>query len=451
VWQNDELKGQDVVGNSGAYFISDLEPGDYVWVVRTANGEELTSKMITVLADQPTSTINAVVGTENVDSDNDDGLSNLEEYQLGTDPSNADTDEDGVQDSEDFDFTTPTRINEIQLSPKNESSENLVVIIHGWLSSENADWVKNLKSHIENNISQKGLEGWEVRTFDWSDSASLKASFLADPGIFTEYSAFNNAALEGTGLGALLAVQKWDFIHFIAHSAGSRVASAAAFTIKQYANKYDFKCPKIHSTFLDAFDPRLKSPYGKNADFAEQYVDKKDLPFTSHTLPYAVNFDITALGSKIAANTHSWPYEFYDWTASNFYNSEKFGFKLAYEYPRNKPFSHNDVISDQSYRRGEEIEIDQGYDMGIIINGLTDSSSLTIPSSSFRSVSTDFHNDLPSEISDTGLVNLLDADSLRLSSGSPAWIKFYFQTDQFIDSLNLNYRFLRELTKLHFG
>lgn len=116
VWQNGVLKGQDTVNDTtGAYFISDLMAGNYVWIVKDLDGNELARRDITVLGEQPTSTINEIVNTESIDTDSDglpdcweikyfgnldegpdddydnDGLTNLQEYQFGTDPTVAQT------------------------------------------------------------------------------------------------------------------------------------------------------------------------------------------------------------------------------------------------------------------------------------------------------------------------------------------------------------------------
>ncbi len=124
VWQDGELKGRDTINDSGAYFISDLVAGNYQWLVKDPTGKLLSPGdiTITVLSDQPTSRINGQVDTTTIDSDNDgmgdcweiqnvgnldqngdgdydnDGLTNRQEYQIGTDPKNPDTDGDGVND-----------------------------------------------------------------------------------------------------------------------------------------------------------------------------------------------------------------------------------------------------------------------------------------------------------------------------------------------------------------
>ncbi|MBN1932552.1 MAG: hypothetical protein JW786_13195, partial [Desulfobacterales bacterium] len=124
VRQDQELKGKDIVNASGAYFISDLEAGDYLWVVKDASGTTLTSRDITVVKGQPTATINEDIfyDTEpdglrdcweqnwfkNLDQGPDDdydndGLTNKQEHDLlpnATDPTKADSDGDTYSDGD---------------------------------------------------------------------------------------------------------------------------------------------------------------------------------------------------------------------------------------------------------------------------------------------------------------------------------------------------------------
>ena len=123
--QNDTLIASDLAdAASGNYFISDLAPGSYQLVARNSDGQELTSQPVTVLDGQPTAVVNITVGAEDVDTDQDglsdcweyqlwqnlgqgpnddpdsDGLSNHEEYGIGSDPRMRDTDGDGLSDGD---------------------------------------------------------------------------------------------------------------------------------------------------------------------------------------------------------------------------------------------------------------------------------------------------------------------------------------------------------------
>ena len=129
--QNGMPMGADTTDSvTGNYFISDLAPGDYQLVAKDSAGKELYTQLVTVLEGQPTAAINFTAGDEDIDTDQDglsdcwelqywgnlyqgpnddfdkDGLSNIEEYQSGTDPKNPDTDGDGVLDGDDSDPLT---------------------------------------------------------------------------------------------------------------------------------------------------------------------------------------------------------------------------------------------------------------------------------------------------------------------------------------------------------
>ena len=130
--QNETLMDQGEVNASGAYYISDLAPGDYDWQVVNESGYIVNKdpKLINVLADLPTSHINLDLENSDADSDGDglpdcweleyfgnldqvadghgdsDDLTNIEEYNIGTNPTNRDTDSDGLSDSDESTYGT---------------------------------------------------------------------------------------------------------------------------------------------------------------------------------------------------------------------------------------------------------------------------------------------------------------------------------------------------------
>jgi hypothetical protein len=128
----------------------------------------------------------------------------------------------------------------------------------------------------------------------------------------------------GQWFGQNLVNDNYNFIHFIAHSAGSQVADTAATWISKHAQKNRLKKPLIHTTFLDAFDPRGDtSPYGQDSVWAEQYVDSRltgfkagGADYTRIKLPNAYNFDVTKLDwnqvNVVGIHAHSWPYKLYN-------------------------------------------------------------------------------------------------------------------------------------------
>jgi hypothetical protein len=134
---------QTTTTTNGDYYIPNVPAGNYLMDV-LQNGTLLGTQPINVLADQPTDFIDLFADNSFVDTDRDgmpdcyevangfnpddssdasqhadtDGLMNLQEFQLGTDPRKTDTDSDGVDDGTEvaqqtnpldaFDIGTPT-------------------------------------------------------------------------------------------------------------------------------------------------------------------------------------------------------------------------------------------------------------------------------------------------------------------------------------------------------
>ncbi|WP_319574437.1 fibronectin type III domain-containing protein [uncultured Desulfobacter sp.] len=142
--QNETLMDQGEVNASGAYYISDLAPGDYDWQVVNESGYIVNKdpKLINVLADLPTSHINLDLENSDADSDGDglpdcweleyfgnldqvadghgdsDDLTNIEEYNIGTDPANGDTDGDNISDGDEVSAgTDPNDPNSVPIDP----------------------------------------------------------------------------------------------------------------------------------------------------------------------------------------------------------------------------------------------------------------------------------------------------------------------------------------------
>jgi len=161
----------------------------------------------------------------------------------------------------------------------------------------------------------------------------------------TPWVAWENAAVVGQDLAVLPLLHKYDHIHFIAHSAGSRLIEKAAQTIRQT----DSSSPTIHSTFLDAFAPSgHTSIYGESADWAEHYFDtrliKDWIPlfgedavalseYTDVILPHAFNIDVTNSDTFDKHSPHQWPHEWYNWSIEFWVYafSVEVGFELSLE------------------------------------------------------------------------------------------------------------------------
>ncbi|MEI2774003.1 MAG: hypothetical protein V9G98_25915, partial [Candidatus Competibacter sp.] len=167
------------------------------------------------------------------------------------------------------------------------TGRNAVVITHGW-NAKATEWVYGMATEIckleapgatlfplyPNAISPScsGTQ-WDVWMIDWRDMASSPWSWTA----------YANAYSVGTALADTLYSCGYKHIHLIAHSAGSNIIQTATNQLKGKK-----PTPAIHETFLDAYDPFAESSnsfpgrhvsddYGKNANWADNYVDARDL------------------------------------------------------------------------------------------------------------------------------------------------------------------------------
>jgi hypothetical protein len=155
------------------------------------------------------------------------------------------------------------------------------VIAHG--SGDRADeWPLDLADELRSLSVSQSL--WDTYRVDWYE-ASLDR--LAAPRVGYEL---------GTAIGAQLAgaAHAYEVVHLIGHSAGAHIVQGIADAIAAQ-RLY------VHITFLDPFVGRSilqlswgVSRLGRNADFAESYVTRRDnVPFTNSLLERAHNFDLT--------------------------------------------------------------------------------------------------------------------------------------------------------------
>jgi hypothetical protein len=230
---------------------------------------------------------------------------------------------------------------------------NLIVIVHGCCTDESGlnEW-EGFRSSIKTSIEQHQLPGaWEIVVWDWTDVTKSKIPGIpGSPG-----DAYRGAPEHGKKLGKEIvnppAKPGWqyNYVHFIAHSAGSRLIHEAA----KYITTEDDRPPFIHSTFLDAYTPNGdQNSYACHSNYAEHYVDR-GLPLTRADLWGAYNFDITDLPkapltipSTPFLSGYGWPndlhlqYHFWpvDWYQQSIDNSgiHSFGFPLSFEYNGNE-------------------------------------------------------------------------------------------------------------------
>lgn len=275
---------------------------------------------------------------------------------------------------------------------------------------------------------------WQVCVRDWSTKA--------DTGLFNPWDAYANALNEGKKLGQDLVNDNYDFIHFIAHSAGSQVADMAARWIDALAKTQGFNKPEIHTTFLDAFDPSGDSSlYGEYSDWAEQYVDSRLTAlkvggddFTRIKLPNAYNFDVTALDTVetdvLGIHAHGWPVTLYQDSVDNPLNYG-FGFNHSMAYGANP--SHNAkprgqrCIALSAFDCSEDPKSAVSFDKRMVINDL-----LT------------YIKFADALISLTGIVDLNLTTTwkiLKLINGSPVWITMPFELAEPVNFISFDYTF----------
>ena len=317
---------------------------------------------------------------------------------------------------------------------KEPGKDSLIVVTHGWTSRElnplsppDPVWVDSMASAINSYLTSQGLSRWKVCSYKWVEK-SWK---------FIPSDALEQGKEEGKKLGECLAMDRWDRIHFIAHSAGSALIQAATDVIKDSAN--GSSATIIHETFLDPFVGfgRLGVTwYGEGADWAENYFAHDLLTggeawqFTEGPLEYTYNVDVTRMDSEDQAwtyfstpsgitlkrcsetinSSHAWAHVFYANTIppSTQPDSEGFGFPLSKE-------GGNWAFALANYPPGinslKILKPPLGPHCG---QGLYQTTPAVIGPKA------DFSN-LPSQQSTTGVIQK-NGYGIKLTPGSPAWL-----------------------------
>lgn len=351
-----------------------------------------------------------------------------------------------------------------------EKNKNLVLLIHGWNSDPSA-WANTMAESIAQKLPNKlgdvpsdpcenpiqtDSAFWQICPFNWSKLAGYNAFSFSKPH-FHPWDAYVNALSVGEDLAHQIVEQRccYNFIHFIAHSAGSQVADTAAIWTRiliatHNAQNLDnpaaqIPIPIIHTTFLDAYDPLGdESNYGKASDWAEQYVDSRQtalMPgktdYTRITLHGAYNFDVTDLDEAetdiLGLHAHAWPYLFYQDTIDGDGDKQDYvyGFKLSKAAGGNP--SHDDrpkggrCIAIDHDSCSDDPQVIADFDKNIVIG--------------------DFLNyiEIAKAIySETGTVSLIASEVLKLITGSPAWAEFPFELSQSANFISFDYAFQRD-------
>ena len=310
-----------------------------------------------------------------------------------------------------------------------------MLLTHGWLSNVDV-WASGMADAIRNAIGSDA--NWDICAYDWREDA--------DTGISDPWAAFVNALFHGERLGKELAKRNYEHIHFIAHSAGSNLIQTAADWIHVEA----LSPPRIHSTFLDAFDPRREmSHYGNRVDWAEQYVDMRPVvplrrvlgqfDATDIQLPNAYNFDVTGLDSD-DDNPHEWPREWYMGTIQD---SLSFGFPLSVESGRSALLSHDFVtIEEPFYPRGNICDLSNSA-----VQDLNDWPStrvdyrrhIVLDDPPFNFTLAQAEGRITT--SETGTIFSPTPTSVTLATASPVWISIRFEVTEPINIFQFAYQF----------
>lgn len=402
-------------------------------------------------------------------------------------------------------------------------AENLVIITHGWNAGD-AEWIYELKNLID--IHQKPSGSWCTWVHDWTvvsdlfqpvddtsllDAAQKIAPFLppgADVAAIVEdiadilnppAEAWSKAKAVGQFVAKeLIKKQNLKYVHFIAHSAGSNVIQSAIDYISNtvdnellteyasgetiYANS-DFL---INATFLDAYRPPFssKNTYGRNADWAEQYVDRRPLTLldlaASNTIPWIsplfedaterlinlgelettdtdftnlTNFSVENLDSFTInpVERHGWPYEFYINSVESL--DDCAGFNLSYESGEN-----GSTLEDWKIAINNKYSCSSGcsdYDISSLNPcKITKRPRVSqVVDSAINYVKTEALSDLKQIASETGNIakkviasTVLPGSSTFINvyefvTGSPVWAVFEIETTQDISAIKFGYQF----------
>jgi len=179
---------------------------------------------------------------------------------------------------------------------KGVGKNSLVIMTHGWinrfasplgLNHLDQTWVNSMSNVVAIYLASHSLSSWQVHGYNWKNNAWK----------FTAPDALVNAEAEGIKLGNALAMQGWDHIHLIGHSAGAQLIDTASRWIKVISPN-----TSIHCTFLDAYvgnDNAGVDNYGDKADWADSYFSYDVTgDVTEQSLDNVYNINVTQLGPK---------------------------------------------------------------------------------------------------------------------------------------------------------
>jgi formylglycine-generating enzyme required for sulfatase activity len=347
---------------------------------------------------------------------------------------------------------TPTQPTYANCVSKGSGKSNLVVVTHGWInrafsptSPEDPVWVDGISNSIRGYLISHNLSTWQVYGYRWINGAWK---------VFPTH-ALSNARQEGKTLGDCLGSQGWNHVHLIAHSAGAGLIQAASERIKTLSPS-----TTVHTTFLDPYVGKKYEEvgrYGSGANWSDHYFSRDSVtkfgsfltgPFTESLLNHSYNSDVTTLDpnklegiTKFRSTTtglmvpcyktitsHSWPYLFYSNTiAGNMpTNYQGFGFPLSKEGGGWSTGIPNYTTGNTNAR----------------VLGTPDPTCTTevlLEAPSYADTLVD-PTQWPTIESTTGTIQKY-FDSLKLLSGSPAWVATVVTSTNPINTVSFNARF----------
>ncbi len=338
--------------------------------------------------------------------------------------------------------TTPAQPTYGNYPTKGVGKDSLVVVTHGWnwkvlyplAPPAEVDWLVNMTNAIAQYFTAHSLNNWQVAGYRWlQNSWTLTAS-----------DAYSNARAEGVNLGSALAIQGWSDVHLIGHSAGARVMQEAAEWIKAQG-------ATVQCTFLDAYvgnDNAGTDAYGNGTDWSDSYFSHDVTgDVTEQLLDHSYNVDVTQLGPKqgitkfrsqatgqmeVCTKTihyHGWSIDFYMNTITGTgVNGDYagFGFPLSKEgggWSTGVP----------SYTTGNTPAHVLGTPDPSCVNDI----QITPPS--YPNTVPDF-SQLPTIDSTSGTIQKW-FESVKLFSGSPAWVATVISSTNPVNTVSFNVRF----------
>jgi hypothetical protein len=258
----------------------------------------------------------------------------------------------------------PAQVSSSATLTKLPGKNNLVVVTHGCLPGPQVQPPPQWVSDMCNDIQLHSPSDWQVFPYYWTNEAWAYVSDQAALSplvelVMLEKKVMPNAQSLGVQLGTQIAVQGWQHVHFIGHSAGAALIQKAADTLRNLA-----PATEIHTTFLDPYldlNYYGRSWYGQNADWSDCYyaLDTLTHNYTDGPLVNTYNVDVSwvdpnatistkycyeagSSGSTPIANipcgqqatsSHEWPHDFYTYSVVGAQQScaDGFGFALSKE------------------------------------------------------------------------------------------------------------------------